>query len=87
MHLLVGAFFVFVIWSHPVLRSLLLIAFVAALCFTFLPAIVAWNITAVVTVGLWAGAAEEMRAIRQWDEDSETIRRAQVRRARRYLHS
>jgi hypothetical protein len=61
MHVLVGAFIVFVIWSHPVLRSLLLIAFVAVLCFAFLPAIVAWIVTAGAAVALVAGAGAELQ--------------------------
>ncbi len=75
----------FVIWSHPVLRSLLLIVFVAVLCFAFLPTIVAWIITAGAAVALVAGASAELQAQQAWREDDELIRRAQVRRARRYL--
>lgn len=85
MNLLVGAFIVFLIWSHPVLRALLLIVIVALFCFAFLPTVAASIIVAVVAVGLWRGVAEEMMLRRRWDDESEIIRRAQVRRARRYL--
>jgi Mg2+/citrate symporter len=85
MHLLIGAFIIFLLWSHPITRAMIVIGLVALICFPTLPPVIAWVIVAVVTVGLWAGAAEEMRARRQWREDDEMIRRAQVRRARRYL--
>lgn len=85
MHFLVGAFIVFLLWENPVTRALLLTAVAALLCFALLPPVVAVVIVAVVTVGLWAGAVEEMRARRQWREDDELIRRAEVRRARREI--
>ena len=65
MHFLVGAFVVFLLWENPVTRVLLLTAVAALLAFALCPPVVAVVIVAVVTVGLWAGALEEMRARRQ----------------------
>jgi len=85
MHFLIGAFIIFMTWSHSFSRSMLILAIGAVICFPTLPPVVAVVIVAVVMMGLWAGAAKEMRARRQWREDDEMVRRAQVRRARRYL--
>jgi Mg2+/citrate symporter len=85
MHLLVGAFIVFLLWENPAMRALVIIDVTALICFATLPPAIAWVIVTVVAVGLWAGAAEQMRARRQWDEDGAMIRRAQVRRARRVM--
>ncbi len=88
MHFLTGAFLVFVLWENPVTRTLVIVAIVAIvalLAFALCPPVIAWVILVVVAVGLWRGAAEEMMLRRRWDEESEMIRRAQVRRARRYL--
>jgi hypothetical protein len=85
MHFLIGAFVVFLLWENPVSRAILLWCLVALLAFALCPPVVAVVIVAVVTVGLWRGAAEEMRARRQWREDDEMIRRAEVWRARREI--
>jgi membrane protein YdbS with pleckstrin-like domain len=83
MHFLVGVVVIYLLWSHPVSRALLLIAFAALLCFTFLPAVAAWIITAVVTVGISVEARDELRARRQWLDDEALLRRAALTRARR----
>jgi Mg2+/citrate symporter len=85
MHFLIGAFVVFLLWENPVTRALLLTALVALICFPLLPPVIAVVIVAVVMIGLWAGAAEEMRARREWLEEDALLRRAALRRARREL--
>jgi hypothetical protein len=85
MHFLVGVIVIYLLWSHPVSRALLLIAFVALMCFAFLPAVVAWIIMAVVAVGISVETREELRARRQWLDDDALLRRAALTRARRTL--
>jgi hypothetical protein len=85
MHFLVGVVVIYLLWSHPVARALLLIALTALLCFAFLPAVVAWIITTVVAVGISVEAREALRARRQWLDDEALLRRAALTRARRTL--
>jgi hypothetical protein len=85
MHFLVGVVVIYLLWSHPVSRALLWIAFAALLCFAFLPAVVAWIITAIVGAGTAVEARDELGARRAWREDDALLRRAEIRRARREI--
>jgi hypothetical protein len=74
MHFQVGVLVVWIIWSDPVLRSLVLVAFVELLSFALLPPIVAGIITAAGVVWMSVAARDELRTRRQWREDDEMIR-------------
>jgi hypothetical protein len=54
-------------------------------CFALMPVALAVVVVGVLGLVLSAGAVAELADRRVWRQDDETLRRAAVRRARRYL--
>ena len=85
MHFLIFLVAALVIWYSPTLRAIVLIGGGALLVYGLDGGIIWWIVWAVASAVIILRVRDELRARRRWEADSDVIREAEVRGARRDL--